>query len=126
MRRVMSLATDVRGPIAAVTACRVAAIATVIVQGFVMADVLEQVLDGAPLADQAGRFAAIGSVVLIRFVLVLAAGRLADATSAATKRALRARAFAKLVELGPGHIATRRTGDLKGVLVEDIESLERY
>ncbi|AHH20233.1 ABC transporter, permease/ATP-binding protein [Nocardia nova SH22a] len=126
MKTIMSLATGVRGYIAAVTALNVAGSATVVAQGFLMARVLAALLSGDGVSDSADLFGWIAALVVVRFLLVLAAARVADLTGAATKQALRRRAFGKLSELGPGHLSGRRTGELKSALVEDIESLERY
>jgi ATP-binding cassette subfamily C protein CydD len=126
VRRVMALATGVRPYIAAVVAARLAVTGTFIVQGVLLAAVLERLLDGETVGDQAGLLVGVGVVVVARFALTWLGEVVGQLTASATKQDLRTRGFAKLAELGPGYTAGERTGDTKAALVEGIESLESY
>jgi len=126
MGKIMALATGVRPYIAASIALRLAVTATVIVQGLLVATVIERLLEGDGVGDQAGRLAVVGALVLVRSGLIFVGAVIAQLTAATTKERLRDRAFAKLAELGPHHTTGATTGDTKAVLVEGIESLESY
>jgi ABC-type multidrug transport system fused ATPase/permease subunit len=126
MRRIIGLATGIRPYVAASVGLRLAVTATYIVQGFLVAAVLERLLDGRDVGDQAGRLAAIGALVVVRASLVWGAALVGQLTAAATKEALRTRAFAHLATLGPAYTAGERTGETKATLVEGVESLESY
>src|ERR671923_327218 len=126
MRRIIGLATGIRPYVAASVGLRLAVTATYIVQGFLVAAVLERLLDGRDVGDQAGRLAAIGALVVVRASLVWGAALVGQLTAAATKEALRTRGFAHLATLGPAYTAGERTGETKATLVEGVESLESY
>jgi ATP-binding cassette, subfamily C, bacterial CydD len=126
MRRIMGLATGIRPYVAASVGLRLVVTATYIVQGFLVAAVLERLLDGQDVGDQAGRLAAVAGLVVVRAAVVWIAALVGQLTAAATKEALRTRAFAHLATLGPAYTAGERTGETKATLVEGVESLESY
>jgi ATP-binding cassette subfamily C protein CydD len=97
----MALATGVRHYIAGVVAARLAVTATFVVQGVLLAAVLERLLDGEAVGDQAGLLVGVGVVVVVRFGLTWLGEVVGQLTASATKQDLRTRAFAKLAELGP-------------------------
>jgi ATP-binding cassette subfamily C protein CydCD len=59
-------------------------------------------------------------------VLVWASEIAAQKTAQGTKEYLRERLLRKLLELGPGHVARRQTGDLQTAIVAGVEALEAY
>lgn len=126
MKQIMALATGVRPYIAAIVAVRTAVTATFIVQGVLLAAVLENLLSGQGVDDQAGLLIGVAVVVVVRFWLTWVGEVVGQMTASATKERLRTRAFAKLAELGPGYTVGERTGKTKAALVEGIESLESY
>ncbi|MBB5850216.1 ABC transporter ATP-binding protein/permease [Amycolatopsis umgeniensis] len=126
MGRIMTLATGVRRYLAVGVLLRVAVTCTYLGQGLLLARVLEQMLTGHGIGEQIAPLAGVGAAALLRFGLLWIAEIVGQLTAAATKQELRTRAFAKLAELGPGHTSGERTGELKGALVEGIESLEAY
>ena len=126
MSQVMALATGVRPYIAAVVAVRLAVTGTFVAQGVLLAAVLERLLDGETVGDQAGLLVGVAALVVARFGLTWLGEVVGQLTASATKLDLRSRAFAKLAELGPGYTVGQRTGETKAALVEGIESLEAY
>lgn len=126
MRRIMSLATGVRGYIATAVGLRLASTVTHIVQGVLMARVLARLLAGEPLARQVPLLAGAFGAVLVRFGATWLGEIVAQLTAAATKEELRARAFAKVADLGPTALRGERSGDVRAALVEGVESLEAY
>jgi ATP-binding cassette subfamily C protein CydD len=62
----------------------------------------------------------------IRALLVSLRGRLAARASGATRQALRAELFARMVDAGPALKGRRGTGALGTVLVEQVEALDPY
>ncbi|OHV29688.1 hypothetical protein CC117_28850 [Parafrankia colletiae] len=111
---------------AATTAIRLAVGATYVAQAFLLADVLVTILRGDGVADQAGRFGWIIGLVVARAALLFAAEETRARTAGATKIAIRERAFAKVAELGPVHLAGDRAGDVTATLVDSVEALEGY
>jgi ABC-type multidrug transport system fused ATPase/permease subunit len=125
-RKILSLATAVRGYVAATTALRLAALASVIVQGLLLATLLDDLRRGRGPDDEVGLLIAVGALALARTALLAGASIAGELTGAATKTRLRRRAFAALADQGPGRTAGARVGELKAALVEDIEALDRY
>ncbi|MFI0424407.1 ABC transporter ATP-binding protein [Spongiactinospora sp. 9N601] len=126
MRRIMALATGVRRYIWLGVALHAAVSVTYVVQGLLLARVLARMLAGDGVAEQVLPLAGVVGAAVVRFALTWTSEIVAQLTGAATKQALRARAFAKLAELGPGYTAGERTGEVKGALVEGVEALEAY
>ncbi|WP_394829621.1 ABC transporter ATP-binding protein/permease [Pendulispora albinea] len=123
-KTIVSLASDVRWHVLGSSGMRLLVVGSRISIGLLMARVLGGVLRG----DGPSGGAALGLAVAIalQFALVWASHRVAQATAAVTKERLRAAAFAKLVELGPGKIVGERTGEIQTLMVESIEALEAY
>ncbi|WP_147267903.1 ABC transporter ATP-binding protein [Spongiactinospora rosea] len=126
MRRIMALATGVRRYICLGVALHVAVSVTYIVQGLLLARVLARMPAGDGIAEQVLPLAGVVGAAVVRFGLTWTSDIVAQLTGAATKQELRARAFAKLAELGPAYTAGERTGEVKGALVEGVEALEAY
>jgi ATP-binding cassette, subfamily C, bacterial CydD len=126
LRKLMALGAGVRPYVAGSVAVRLAVMATYVVQGILMATVLEHLLDGQGVGDQAGRLVAVASLVLVRSGLLWTGDVVAQLTAAATKEQLRTTAFSKLAQLGPSYATGQRTGETKATLVEGIEALETY
>jgi len=126
MRRILGYAVAVRGAIAATVALQVAAAATYLAQGFLLADVLQALSRGDGVSDQAGRLAAVVGLVVGRAALLFATEVVRARTATATKVVLRDRGFAHVAALGPGHVSGDRTGELVATLVDGVEALEGY
>ncbi|RBQ20766.1 ABC transporter ATP-binding protein [Spongiactinospora rosea] len=122
----MALATGVRRYICLGVALHVAVSVTYIVQGLLLARVLARMPAGDGIAEQVLPLAGVVGAAVVRFGLTWTSDIVAQLTGAATKQELRARAFAKLAELGPAYTAGERTGEVKGALVEGVEALEAY
>jgi len=87
---------------------------------------LAQVIGGAAFEDLLWPAAAIGAVMLVRGVLEYARTMVAHGTAFAVQRALSLRLYDKIVELGPAHFGTERTGGVMTALVDGVNQLETY
>lgn len=126
MRRILSYAVGVRGPIATTIGLQLLVAATYLVQGFLLAEVLQALVDGAGVGEQSGRLVAVALLVAGRAVLLFGVELVRARTATATKVAVRDRGFAQVAALGPGHLTGDRTGELSATLVDGVESLEGY
>jgi ABC-type multidrug transport system fused ATPase/permease subunit len=126
VRRILSYAVGVRTPIAATITLLLAVAATYLVQGFLLADVLQALAGGAGVDEQRGRLLAVVGLVATRALLLYVVELVRAHTATATKVAVRDRGFAHLAALGPGHLAGDRTGEVVATLVDGVEALEGY
>lgn len=126
MRRILSYAISVRRAIASTILLQLAAASTYLVQGFLLAGVLDALAGGANLGDQAGRLSWLAGLVLVRAILLFTVEVVRAHTATATKVALRDRGFAHVAALGPGHLSGERSGELVATLVDGVEALEGY
>jgi len=69
-RRIMALASGVRGWIAASVVMRLAVTVTYLGQALIMATILAQLLHGAGVQAQFGRLIALGAFVVLRMALL--------------------------------------------------------
>ncbi len=83
-------------------------------------------LDGAALEDLSRILAALLGVMLLRGVVSWAGEISAGALSRRVRASLREKLFQHLVQSGPAFTAGEQTGELTGVLLEGIESLDAY
>jgi ATP-binding cassette, subfamily C, bacterial CydD len=125
-RRIMALASGVRGWVAASVLMRLAVTGTYLGQALIMAGILVQLLHGAGVQAQFGRLVALAAFVLCRMALLWASEIVSQSTAAVTKEKLRTALFEKIGELGPGYTGGTRTGEIQHTLVEDVEALENY
>ncbi|XXX77734.1 ABC transporter ATP-binding protein [Sorangium sp. So ce134] len=100
--------------------------ATYVVQALLVAHLLAALLRGEGLGNAHRTLVPLALVIVVRLALTWGTERMAHETASATKERLRASAFAKLAELGPGFVGSKRTGELQVTLVSGIESLETY
>ncbi|GAA5154753.1 ABC transporter ATP-binding protein [Pseudonocardia eucalypti] len=123
---VLALASGVWPAIAAGTAIRLGVLACYLAQGFLLAAILTRLLAGDGLAAQLPALGWLAGLIVLRMVLIWASSMVAQHTGAATTERLRERAFGKLAELGPVHIAGARTGPIREALVDGVTALEGY
>jgi ATP-binding cassette subfamily C protein CydCD len=102
-----------------VTACYV-------LQGLVLALAVSDLFAGSPVDGVIRWIAAFAILLAIRGVLVWLTEIAAQATAQSTKEHLRERLLSRLIELGPGMIMRRQTGDLQTTIVAGVEALESY
>lgn len=124
--RLFKLILPVAWYVIATTAVGLTVTATYVAQGFLVARILTNIFEQAPLGD---------SLPLILWVLglmVLQAGFQwlreisAMATVTAVKQKLRTHLYAHLLALGPGYLERTRTGAVQSTLVDGVEGLEAY
>jgi len=123
---VLALASGVWRRIAAVTAVRLAVAACYLGQGVLLARVLHGLLAGDGPAAQTGPLVGIVALLVARFALLWLADVLGELVGQVSEERLRARAFARLAELGPAYTAGARVGELREALGEGIDSLRTY
>ena len=99
-----------------------AGVARLAVQGIALADLFS----GAPFENVVPFLVAVVALPVARLAFVTLQQEVGHHTAAVMKVRLRARIYAHLLDLGPGAIGTRRTGDVLLAAVEAIEQLDTY
>jgi ATP-binding cassette subfamily C protein CydCD len=97
-----------------------------VLQGIFLAFALAALFTGSPASDVIWWIAGFAVVVVVRGALVWSAEMAAQATAQSTKGHLRARLLSHLIDLGPGMVLRRQTGDLQATIVAGVEALESY
>lgn len=85
---------------------------------------LSRVFDGDGPSALALPILAVAAAIALRAVLQYFKEGVAYTTAARVQETLRARLFDRLLELGPAHFNSKRTGDVTVTLVEGVEQLE--
>jgi ATP-binding cassette subfamily C protein CydD len=99
---------------------------TAIVQAWLVAGALADVLLGAPAAALVPAIAGAAVLVLLRAGLAAWQEAAAFSAGAALRQDLRARLFARIEALGPAWTEARQSGALASALVERTEALEGF
>ncbi|MDI4231742.1 ABC transporter ATP-binding protein [Bradyrhizobium sp. Arg237L] len=97
-----------------------------VLQGIFLAFALAALFVGSPVSDVIWWIVGFAIVVVVRGALVWSAEMAAQATAQSTKEYLRARLLSRLIDLGPGMVLRRQTGDLQTTIVAGVEALETY
>jgi len=84
------------------------------------------VVGDATLADVAAWLLPVPGLLLLRFVLALAADRAALAGALAVKAGVRDALIRKLQALGPAHVQASSSGELAATIVDGVEALQPY
>lgn len=126
MREVLRYASGVWPHVGGTVALQVAVAATLLAQGFLLADILAALIDGEGLGAQRTSLLVVVALVAVRSGLLWCVEAVRARTAVATKAAVRDRAFAKVAELGPGHLSGDRTGEVAATVVDGVEALEGY
>ncbi|RFS80959.1 thiol reductant ABC exporter subunit CydD [Actinomadura spongiicola] len=125
-RRLLTLAGDIRFPLALNIVLGLAVAAAYITQGLLVAQILARLLDGRGLESTTWLLVWLAVVVAARLVLLVLAEVAAQRTAHAVKERVRGRLYDKLLHLGPGYLTLKRSGDVRTVLVDGVEALEAY
>ncbi len=125
-RQLLDLAWPVRSKIAMSVVIGVLITGGYILQGALLAFILAALLEGGGLAGAMPWLIGFAAVVLVRGGLAWLAEMAAQATALATKEKLRRDLLTRLIEIGPGAAARRKTGDLQTTIVAGVEALESY
>ncbi len=115
-----------RGQVAELVVLSVAVTATYVLQGVLIARVFGLVIADQPLAGAVTLLIGVVVAQLARSVALIAREVVGARAAARVKDDLRHRLYAKLLELGPGEVRRRRTGELQSVLVDVVEKVEPY
>lgn len=101
--------------------------ALVVPQAWLLAHALAPVVTArAPLADALPWLWPVPLVLVVRFLLGLAADRSALAGAHMVKRHVRDALLRKLQQLGPAHARAQGTGELATTLIDGVEALQPY
>ena len=126
-RRLSQHVTAVRGHLVVATAVAVAAAALIVVQAFVVAQlVVRPFQQHAGLAELRGPLTVLAVVVVGRAVLAWATEVSAHRTSAEVKSQLRRQLVARVVDLGPAWLARQSTGGLATLATRGTDALDGY
>jgi ATP-binding cassette subfamily C protein CydD len=125
-RQLLNLAWPVRSKIAMSVVIGVLITGCYLLQGVFLAFILAALITGGGLAGAVLWLIGFASVVLIRGGLAWLTEMAAQATALATKEELRRKLLTRLIEIGPGAAARRKTGDLQTTIVAGVEALESY
>ncbi|MGP3971793.1 ABC transporter ATP-binding protein/permease [Streptomyces sp. 6N223] len=126
-RNLLRLVRPVRGLVAASVGLALLITGARVAQALLLAHVVLGVaVEGDDLASLAGPLWWLAAVIAARATLVWLAEALAARTAHATKKHVRDRVYARLMELGPGYAALHRSGTVRAAVVDAVESLEVY
>ena len=125
-RKLLALAGPIGGRIAVSVALGLLVTVGYVLQGLFLSFALAEIFRDAPEAEIVKWIAASVAVVAARGVFVWLTEIAALKTASRTKGYLRERLLQKLIDLGPGSLMRRRTGDLQTAIVGGVEALEAY
>ncbi|KKG05826.1 hypothetical protein DU40_11030 [Methanosarcina mazei] len=97
-----------------------------ILQGLLIAVILNGVFAGTPLHESGLYFAAVVLLIVLRWAMIRENDRIAARTASNIAMSLRRRMYRKLHELGPGWILTQKSGVIQATLVDGAEALQNY
>jgi ATP-binding cassette, subfamily C, bacterial CydD len=97
-----------------------------IVQGLLIAIILNGVFAGALLRKSELYFAAVAFLIVLRWAMIRENDRIAAKTASSIAMSLRRRMYRKLYELGPGWVSTQKSGVIQATLVDGAEALQNY
>ena len=124
--RMLELAGPVRWRMALSAGIGLMVTTCYVLQGVFLALALAALFEGAPVADVVRWIVAFAGAIAMRGVLLWLAEIAAQEIAQSTKEHLRARLIERLIELGPGTVLRRQTGDLQATIVAGVEALETY
>lgn len=124
--RLAGLAKDVWPWLALLVGIGVAISAAAVGQGWLIAYTIATLWGESPTVHWLVLLSGIAALIGIRAGLLWLREVVAAQTTMAVKRSLRQRLFARLLELGPGWMATRRTGEVQSTIIDGVEALEGY
>jgi ATP-binding cassette, subfamily C, bacterial CydD len=125
-RNLLAIAASVPWPIAATVALGLAVLVSRVAQAILLAQLLATLVTQPAAALVSPVTAGLALSMLARAVLLWLRELLVQRTAYVTKLRVRETLFRKLVRLGPGQTLGQRTGELRSMLVDGVESLETY
>jgi ATP-binding cassette, subfamily C, bacterial CydD len=125
--RLLAIAPGVRLLLALGVGCGVLAAVVVVAQAYLIASaVADAFLRGGTLATVASALAVVAALAIVRAPILLGGDALASAAAGRITARLRADLTAHLLALGPAYTSRERSGELVGVLVDGMESIDAY
>ncbi len=125
-RRLLALAGQLPGPLAAGVAIGWLVMASRVTQAALVGVVLGRIFAGQGLGAVRWRLVMIAVVMVVRGLLVGAREVVVQAVASQIKERVRDRLYGQLVTLGPGHLTRTRTGEAQATVVDGVEALEAY
>jgi ATP-binding cassette, subfamily C, bacterial CydD len=125
-RRVLELGRGEYGKLRSVIILGLLISFSYIVQGLLIAVILNGVFAGASLRNSELYFAAVAFLIVLRWAMIRENDRIAAKTASSIAMSLRRRMYRKLYELGPGWISTQKSGVIQATLVDGAEALQNY
>lgn len=120
------MARRVTGPLLVGVAIRLFVTFSYVIQALLVAHVLVALFDHHSLGDELTPVIGIVVAIGARAILLVGQELSAQRTALAVKQRVRGELFEKVLELGPGAVLARQTGDLQTTLVDGVEALESY
>jgi len=125
-KRLLGLTRGSRGRMALCVLLGVSVSGASVWQGFLTADVIGRIFEGAPITAVWSSLALIFLAVILRAAL-LWSRQFAEKTAAgAIRQRLRQTLYRHLIRLGPGYMTQARSGTVQSTLVDGVEALEGY
>ncbi|NBT96003.1 MAG: ABC transporter, partial [Chloroflexi bacterium] len=125
-RRLFAQTDGVRGRIALAAGFGLLASASGVLRLSVQGVALASLFAGKPFGDVVPWLLAVVALPLLRLTFITLQQLVGHETAARMKVRLRGRIYAHLLDLGPGSLGTRRTGDVLVAAVEAVEQLDIY
>lgn len=95
-------------------------------QGWLIAQVVGAFFTSTQITNVSWLLGGIVALIGLRAALIWVRELVAAQVTIVIKRLLRQRLFARLLELGPGWMVMRRTGEVQSTLIDGVEALEGY
>ena len=99
---------------------------TYVGQGILLARVFGVVIDGGTVGSALWPLLGVVAFQALRSGILVVREVAGARAAAAVKDALRRRLYRKLLDLGPGEVRRRRTGDLQSTVVDAVEAVDPY
>ncbi|SCL74367.1 putative multidrug export ATP-binding/permease protein [Methanoculleus chikugoensis] len=97
-----------------------------IVQGIIIALILEDVFSGRPMAGSIPSFAGLVLIIALRWAMIWANDRIVARAATNIAISLRRRIYHKLYDLGPGWMLSQKSGVVQATIVDGAEALQNY
>jgi len=125
--RLLALAREAPARVMLTAALALVATVAAVGQAVLLATVLYDLVWREISPGETGvRIAAIVTLTLVRATATWGRDLSGHWTAERIKQRLRADLYRKLLELGPGYAARRRTGDLQATIIDGVEALQAY
>jgi ATP-binding cassette subfamily C protein CydD len=125
-RRLLRLLAPARRRLAGAVVVGLGITATYVLQGLLVAEVIDRILVGSDLGRLAGSLAGVFVLLVFRAVLLRSRETIGSGAASVVKAGLRRRLYAQLLALGPAYGLKQRTGESVSTLVDGVEALDPY